>query len=525
MHVTHTTFKTHTDTCFAYKDPVLPGSLNSMRHIILSVDEVISGKYIRVVPLDGAYYIPAQDIVIALCNKTEWEPATEWTRIPPAQRQFLYIYSRQHDFGERGSKRTKVLDIHGCLLLMMMLGGEAVEQNRVAFATFLVKWFKEHRVVADPRLSVTLTEDVKTSQLQNSKMSPPERQNNDQKQPVIQEDVEHCASVKHKLSQLDLQHKGALLYRTLCADESLDYYGKTMLKENVLKILLPSDSHREPLDSFVKRWHTKNRLILPQDTNTDIGSTTTPQRNQNSEQDYQKTKQYTAMDLQDNNWFAQPDAHTDTFAYGKQETKMCPSYATMDGNTPCIVPVLPKEKAIHAFSEPDTAMPGGDTCIFNRQSIPPTDMYTDVNQGMYACSRDGILETPGTPTNTNYMSPNQNLVDSTAYHIKNQLYVPPAARKLQSTWQSTPNDNTHADIHTHYITLNDMASQMKISLTKAGHQKALKMAIEAYKARYGHAAKPHERNGKQVFSDKDHDLLQGVINEVYDKSPPLHNRK
>ena len=549
-----------------------------MRHLVLHVSPVIPGKSIRVVVLDGVYYFSTKDIVIALCNKPTWEPATEWARLSSEQRLFLQSYAKRHVFEDASGTHTQVLDMHGTILLIMMLGGQHAERYKSELAMFLIRWYREQGGEAG-RLQGFFEDRCDESEEGETDPAPHPADHLalTQTPPEPQEDPEelHRRHIRLQMSQLDVHHRGVGMYRELCVDESIDYYGRTMLKENILRIIsIPCDAG----------WGRDQEVPV-------------------------KTQHYPGPSQQA---YSQPQAYVQTEPHCQPQTYTPPE-------THCHPNTLPEthtqSQRYHPYPPPiptmySTPSPQPDLAsIYNRQSIPPTDMGvgrvmpecippTDVAVGTLSFQRlpDCILQSPEMFAATLAPSPPQyNLTgpggilhtltdpgsilhtpqmfsgplvqplskpvepsDNTASAQKAPCYIPPPARPVQSlppviqsiektlpqVFQSIqqavqvevkpaipkenhvpPGDpNRPIEQAPQLLSLTDMAFKMKIPLTKMGVHRGTKMALDSFKSRYGYHARPQEKSGKPVFVDKDHDILRAVIMDVCDKSPPPCNR-
>ena len=568
-----------------------------MRHLVLHVSPVIPGKSIRVVVLDGVYYFSTKDIVMALCNKPTWEPATEWARLSSEQRLFLQSYAKRHVFEDASETHTQVLDMHGTILLIMMLGGQHAERYKSELAMFLIRWYREQGGEAGRlqgceagrlqgfldvrggeagRLQGVLDDRCDESEEGEVEPSPHPADHLalTQTPPQPQEDPEelHRRHIRLQMSQLDVHHRGVGMYRELCVDESIDYYGRTMLKENILRIIsIPCEAG----------WGRDQEVPV-------------------------KTQHYPAPSQQA---YSQPQAYVQTETHCQPQTYIQPEPHCHPNTLPethcqpqtCIhTETHTQPQRYHPYPPPiptmySTPSPQPDLAsIYNRQSIPPTDM--GVGRVMPPCLPDCILQSPEMFAATLAPSPPQyNLTgpggilhtltdpisilhtpqmfsgplvqplskpvepsENIASTQKTPCYIPPPARPVQSlppviqsiektlpqVFQSIqqavqvevkpaipkenhapPGDpNRPIEQAPQLLSLNDMAFKMKIPLTKMGVQRGTKMALDSFKSRYGYHARPQEKSGKPVFVDKDHDILRAVIMDVCDKSPPPCNR-
>ena len=551
-----------------------------MRHLVLHVSPVIPGKSIRVVVLDGVYYFSTKDIVVALCNKPLWDPATEWAHLSSDQRLFLQSYSRRHVFEDGSGTHTQVLDMHGTILLIMMLGGQHAERYKSELAMFLIRWYREQGGEAG-RLQGVLDDRCDESEEGEVEPSPHPADHfaltQTPQQPQGDPEELYRRHIRLQMSQLDVHHRGVGMYRELCVDESIDYYGRTMLKENILRIIsIPCDAG----------WG-RDKEVRGGDREAPV-----------------KTQHYPAPSQKA---YSQPQEYVQTAPHCQPQTYTPPE-------THCHPNTLPEthtqSQRYHPYPPPypnmySTPSPQPDLAsIYNRQSIPPTDM--SVGRVMPPCLPDCILQSPEmfaatlTPSQHQYnltdpggilhtltdpgsilntltdpgsilytpqmfscplLQPQSKPVepsDTTAPTQKTPCYIPPPARPVQSlppviqsiektlpqVFQSIqqavqvevkpaiPKEN-HAppgesdrplEQAPQLLSLNDMAFKMKIPLTKMGVQRGTKMALDSFKSRYGYHARPQEKSGKPVFVDKDHDILRAVIMDVCDKSPPPCNR-
>lgn len=118
-----------------------------MAESIIDFSSIVAGTTVRAVKIDGVYYMPRRDIIMAVCNCDMKAASDIWTRRLTDDKNELEAYMKVHQFSGTGQSATEVLAVEGCILLIMMLPGKFARSMRLK-ACKLVSRF----INADPTL-------------------------------------------------------------------------------------------------------------------------------------------------------------------------------------------------------------------------------------------------------------------------------------------------------------------------------------------------------------------------------------
>ena len=128
-----------------------------MSDSVIDFSSVVPGTVVQAVKIDGVYYMPRRDIIMAVCDKNANDASNVWTRdLTKDDKNELKLYMKYHQFQGPGFGETEVLSAEGCVLLIMMLPCKFAKSMRLN-ASNLVTCF----ISADPTLLTDLEVNCK----------------------------------------------------------------------------------------------------------------------------------------------------------------------------------------------------------------------------------------------------------------------------------------------------------------------------------------------------------------------------
>jgi hypothetical protein len=112
---------------------------------VIDFGSVVEGQTVRAVKIDGVYYIPRRDTIMAISNCDNKAASDVWRKsISDDEKKDLSDFCRNHQFDGIGQSATECYDMDGTILLTMMLPGPFAKRIRMKAASLLRKWIHDN---------------------------------------------------------------------------------------------------------------------------------------------------------------------------------------------------------------------------------------------------------------------------------------------------------------------------------------------------------------------------------------------
>lgn len=212
--------------------------LTSMSESVIDFGSVVPGTTVRAVKIDGIYYMPRRDIIMAVCNEDNVKASKTWTqKITDEEKNDLLPFLAKHQFSGVGNIETEVYSLDGAILLTMMCPGKFARSVRIKAANLLKKWI--HDNTNDPLLKEMSSEPVAV-------LAKRKREDLDyeerwlalrEREARLEADVA-MIPVTVKERELAHHHKLVQAIQSMCPGNVLDDRTRLMLKDRGMNLLL-----------------------------------------------------------------------------------------------------------------------------------------------------------------------------------------------------------------------------------------------------------------------------------------------
>jgi hypothetical protein len=222
--------------------------VTKLEESVIDFGSVVSGKTVRAVKIDGVYWMPRRDIIMAVCNQDNVKASKTWTqKLSQEDRDDLLPFLAKHQFDGIGQSETECYNMDGAILLTMILPGKFARGIRMKAAGLLKKWIHDHtndplmrEMTAEPQgvLGKRSREDLEMGR-EERQLAILERKAALLLAPVtLDAEIARVEQLRAHVEQLRLENHNTMVQgvQTMCPGNVLDDRDRFLFKDRMMNI-------------------------------------------------------------------------------------------------------------------------------------------------------------------------------------------------------------------------------------------------------------------------------------------------